>query len=118
MQNMVKYEELFSFGKENVEAFVQSSTLAAKGYEELVKAYAAYTGQTIDKSTAAVKALASAKSPTEFLQLQAQLTKDNTEALLAETRKLAEIVNAIVTSSMEPIQNRFKVAASLYKVAA
>ncbi len=115
---MNKYEDLFSFGKENVEALVQSSTLAAKGFEELVKAYAAYTGQTIDKANATVKALATAKSPTEFVQLQAQLTKENTESLLAEPKKLAEIVNTIVTSSLEPIQARFKVAADLYKVAA
>lgn len=113
-----KYEELLAFSKANVEAMVQSSTLAAKGFEELTKAYAAYTGEAIDKTNAAVKALASAKSPTEFVQLQAQLAKENTESLLAETRKLAEIVNAIVTSSMAPIQARFKVAADLYKVAA
>lgn len=114
----VKYEEIFAFGKENVEALVQSSTLAAKGFEELSKAYAAYAGQNVDKVNAAVKALASAKTPVEFVQLQAQLSKENTESLLAETRKLAEIVNAIVASSLEPIQSRFKVAANLYKVAA
>lgn len=115
---MNKYEDIFSFGKENIEAMVQSSTLAAKGFEELVKAYAAYTGQTIDKANATVKALAAAKSPTEFVQLQAQLAKENTESLLAETKKLAEIVNTIVTSSLEPIQARVKAATDLYKVAA
>ena len=115
---MNKYEDFLSFGKDNVEALVQSSTLAAKGFEELVKAYAAYTGQTIDKANATVKALSSAKSPTEFIQLQAQLTKENAESLLADSKKLAEIVNTIVTSSLAPIQTRIKAAADLYKVAA
>ncbi len=115
---MNKYEDIFSFGKENIEALVQSSTLAAKGFEELVKAYAAYTGQTIDKANATAKALAAAKTPTEFVQLQAQLTKENAESLMAETKKLAEIVNTIVTSSMEPLQARVKAATDLCKVAA
>lgn len=114
----IKYEEFFAFGKENVEALVQSSTLAAKGFEELTKAYAAYAGHNIDKATEAMKALSTAKTPVEFMQLQAQITKESTESMIAESKKLAEIVKAIVTSSMEPLQSRFKVAADLYKVAA
>lgn len=113
-----KYEELLSFGKENVEALVQSGTLAAKGYEELLKAYTAFATQSVERVQAAAKALATAKSPNEFFQLQIDLTREAGEALALETRKLAEIASTVTASAVEPLQARFQVAASLYKAAA
>lgn len=116
---MIKtYENLFSFGKENVEALVQSGTLATKGFEEVSKAYAAYATENFNKATAAVKALASVKSPTEFVQLQAQFARESVDGFIAESRKLSEIANTVATSALEPLQARAKAASSVFKAAA
>ncbi len=116
---MIKtYEELLSFSKENIEALVQSGTLAAKGYEELVKAYADYSGRNLDKATAAVKTLAGAKSIHELVQLQSELTRESADSFVSESRKFAEIANTVATSAMAPIQARFEAATTLYKTAA
>lgn len=112
------YEDIISFGKQNVEAVVQSGTLAAKGFEELSKVLAAYNGHSIERAATAARALAAAKSPAEFLQLQAQLTREGTESLIAETRKIAEIFTTVMTSALEPLQARVSATTDLYKVAA
>jgi phasin family protein len=116
---MIKgYEEIASFGKANVEALVQSSTLALKGAEELTKVFAALGNQNVERASAAVKALAGVRSPADLIQLQSQLTREGTDSLVSDSRKIAEIVNTIVTSALEPLQARFKAASDLYKVAA
>lgn len=115
---MKKYEELLSFGKENVEALVQSGTLAAKGYEELMKAYTAFASQNIERAQAAAKALAGAKSPSEFVQLQLDLLREAGETLALESRKMAEIASTVTASAVEPLQARLQAAAGLYKSAA
>ena len=115
---MKTYEDLLSFGKENVAALVQSGTLATKGFEELAKAYAAIAGESVNKATAASKALVSVKSPAELVQLQAQFARESADSFLAESRKLAEIVNTVTTSAFEPLQARAKAVSGLYKATA
>lgn len=116
---MIKgFEEIVSFGKGNVEALVQSGTLAAKGTEELAKALAALGNQNVERAGAAAKALAGVKSPAELVQLQAQISRESVDSIVSDSRKIAEIVNTIVSSALEPIQARFQAASELYKAAA
>lgn len=116
---MIKgYEEIVSFGKGNIEALVQSGTLAAKGTEELVKAFAALGSQSLDRATAVTQALAVAKGPAELMQLQTQLVREGADTWVNESRKLAEIFGTVVTSALEPLQARVKAASDLYGRAA
>ncbi len=115
---LMNYEELASFGKQNVEAMVQSTTLTAKGVQELGKVYAAFAEANFRKATAAAQALSGVKSPNELLQVQAQLMRENTDNLVAESGKVVEIVQTVVTSALEPLQARMRAAADLYKVTA
>lgn len=109
------YEELVAFNKGNVEAVVKSSSLAAKGFEELAKVYADYTGQSVEKANAAVKALTACKSPVEFVQLQSDLTRQGFEALISESRKLAELTSKIFNISLQPINERFSAFTDIVK---
>ncbi|OIQ93709.1 phasin protein [mine drainage metagenome] len=110
-------DQLVSFGKDNVEALVKSSSLAVKGLEELSKVYAALANQSVEQTSAAVKALSSAKSPTEFQSIYNDLAKNNFEQFIAESRKIQELTNSLVTSSVAPLSARVQALQSMYKVA-
>jgi phasin family protein len=112
------FDQIISFGKENVEAFVKSSTVAVKGLEELAKVYTTLANQSIEQTSSAVKALTSAKSPTEFQAIYSGLAKTSLETFVAESKKIQELTNSIVTSSFAPLNARIQAASSLFKTAA
>jgi len=111
----VNVDQIVSFGKDNVEALVKSSTLAVKGLEELAKVYQALASQSVEQTSAAVKALSAAKSPTEFQSVYNNLAKSNFEQFIAETRKIQELTNSILTTSVSPLNDRVQALQGLYK---
>ncbi len=111
------FDQIVAFGKENVDAFVKSGTLAVKGLEELSKAYTALANQSIEQTSVAVKALTAAKNPGEFQAIYANLAKSNLESFVAEGRKLQELTNNVLTSSMAPLNARVQALTSLFKAA-
>jgi phasin family protein len=112
------FEQIVSFGKDNVEALVKSGSVAAKGIEELTKVYSTLANQSIEKTSSAVKALTAAKSPTEFQSIYVNLAKSNFESFVSESRKIQELANTIVTSSFAPLNARVQALSGAFKPAA
>ena len=110
-------DNIVTFGKDNVDAFVQSGTVAVKGFEELAKTYAALANKSIEQTQSAVKALSGVKSPTEFQTVYSGLVKTSLESFVAEGRKLQELTTTIVNSSVAPINERVQALTSLFKAA-
>ena len=111
------FDQVITFGKENVEAFVKSSTLAVKGLEELTKAYTTLANQSIEQTASAVKALTAAKNPTEFQTIYNNLAKNSMEAFVAESKKVQELAQGILTNSFAPINARVQALTGLFKAA-
>ncbi|MBY0431924.1 MAG: phasin family protein [Rhodospirillales bacterium] len=107
------YDEMMAFGKDNIEALVKSGAVATKGFEQLSKLMVEYQNQSVQKANAATKALTSCKSPVEFMQVQSQLAKDGIETMVVDTRKVTELMTAIVNSAMEPLAARINAFAFL-----
>ena len=112
------FDELNDFAKGNVEAVVESSTIAAKGFEALGQDAADYSRKSFESATQAVKAFAGAKSPTEFFKLQSDYVRSAFDALVAETSKNAEAVLKLAGDVAQPLSNRAAVAVEKIKVAA
>lgn len=111
------FDQIVSFGKDNVDAFVKSGTLAVKGLEELTKAYTTLANQSIEQTSAAVKALSTAKTPVEFQNIYTTLAKSSIESMVAEGRKIQELTNGVVTDSLAPLNARIQALGSLFKAA-
>ncbi|MTJ82637.1 MAG: phasin family protein [Telmatospirillum sp.] len=111
------FDQFVAFGKDNVEAFVKSGTLAVKGFEDLAKAYSVFASQSIEQTSAAVKALSAAKNPAEFQSIYNGLTKTGIETFIAESRKLQELANSVVTTSVAPLNARVQAFSTLFKAA-
>lgn len=108
---MYGYEELVAAGKENAEAVVKSGEIAAKGFEDLAKAYAGLGLQSLEKAGGAVQALGACKTPAEFVETQAKLVRGAFDDYVAESRKLAEMTSAVMSAAAEPLASRFQAAA-------
>jgi len=112
------FDELNDFAKGNVEAVVESSKIAAKGFETLGQDAADYGRKSFENASAAVKAFAGAKSPTDFFKLQSDYVRSAFDALVAETSKNAEAVLKLAGEVAQPLSSRAAVAAEKIKVAA
>lgn len=111
------FDQIVAIGKENVEALVKSGSLAVKGLEELTKAYTTLANQSIEQTSSAVKALSTAKSPTEFQSIYSDLAKSGFESFFAESRKFQELANSVVTSSFAPLNARVQSLSGIFKAA-
>lgn len=112
------FDKLVTLGKENAEAFVKSGNAAYKGFEELSKVAQSLASKSLEQSDAAVKALLAVKSPAELADVQGRLAREAVESAIADSRKLAELVGSIYSSTVEPISSRFAALQSLSKFAA
>lgn len=112
------FDELNDFAKGNVEAVVESSKIAAKGFETIGQDAAEYGRKSFETATAAMKSFAGAKSPTDFFKLQSDYVRSAFDALVAETSKNTEAMLKLAGDVAQPLSNRAAVAAEKIKVAA
>ncbi|QUT06485.1 phasin family protein [Sphingobium phenoxybenzoativorans] len=98
--------ELSDITKGNVEAFVESGKIAAKGVEAMGQDAAEYGRKSFEKATATMKSFASVKSPTEFFQLQSELLSTTFDAFAKETAKNSEAMLKLAGDVAQPISTR------------
>lgn len=110
-------EELVEFSKGNLEAFVASGRIAAKGVEEIAKYSAEYGRKTVEEANATAKRFASVKSPTEFFQLQSEVAKTQLDAIVGEASKFSESYLKLLGEIAQPLSNRYAVAVEKVKTA-
>jgi phasin family protein len=104
-------EEMQKLSKDNFDAYIQASTIVAKGVQELGLAWTAYVQECVERSAAATKALMSARSLQEIVSLQSEWTKASLDKFIAETTKLSKQTVKVTNEAMEPINTRLSVAA-------
>lgn len=100
------YEELASFGKQNIDAVLQSQTIVAKGVEEMSKALFAFGQASLEVGVATGKAMLAVKNVRELVDLQTNFAKTSFDSLLAEGTKLSEIGVKVANEALEPINAR------------
>lgn len=119
---MARSQKLFAesndFAKGNIEALIESSKIAARGAEEIAKYSADYARETVAKANENARRFASVKSPTELFQLQSELARNTVDAFAAESAKFTENYLKLVGEVVQPLSNRFALAAEKAKLAA
>lgn len=106
------YEDIISISKDNIDAMIESGTLAAKGFETLAREYADYAARSAENAGAAMQELATCSSPMQLAQLQARLLNQMADSVYGEGRKLVEMAGTVVTASLQPLQARVQAATS------
>lgn len=108
-------EELTEITKGNVEAFVESGKIAAKGVETLGQEAADFGRKSFETATANMKSLAAVKSPTEFFQLQSELLSTVFDSFAKETAKNSEAMLKLAGDIAQPISSRVSVVTEKVK---
>jgi phasin family protein len=112
------FEDMNEFSKGNVEALVESSKIAAKGFETLGQSAADYARKSFEGATATLKSLSTVKSPTDFFKLHSDYVRSSFDSMVAETSKTTEAVLKLAGEVAQPISSRVAVAVEKVKVAA
>ena len=98
--------DLGTFGKENMDAWMETATITGKGIEALSTETATYTKVAMEQSAEAAKAAFSAKNIQEIVEIQSDFSKTIFDAYLAQVNKVAELVSETTTKAAEPINGR------------
>ncbi|MBL8690166.1 MAG: phasin family protein [Rhodospirillaceae bacterium] len=119
-QNFFKgYGELAVVSKENLEAFVQSSTVMVKGAETFGKEWMGFAQAAVEQNVAAIQSLVAAKTLKEVVDLQNDWAKKAFDSAVAESARLSEMGVKTANDAFEPIKARVNVSVEkLFKPAA
>lgn len=111
-------EDLVTFGQGNVEAFVKSGQILVAGVQDLTKQVAASAQASFGEALGTFKAIASARSVREALDLQAGYARSALETAVARsglvtdsTLKLTERVAAPIAARVSLVVETFGKAA-------
>lgn len=100
------FEGATEFGKDTVEAYVESATIAGKGFQAINSEAAAYSKQAIEDFATATKAVMGSKSIHEAIELQTSFAKSAFAAYVAQITKYNEKAIAVTKESYAPLQGR------------
>ena len=111
-------EEMTELSKGNVEAFVASTKVVAKGLETVGQEVAEYSRKSFEDASAALKSFTEVKSATDFFRLQSDFARSQFDGLVAEGSKLSETMIKLAGDVAEPLASRYSVAAERVKAVA
>jgi phasin family protein len=103
-------EELVSFGQGNLEAMMKSSQIWLAGFQDISKQVATNAQAQVDATASALRALSTARSPKEALELQANLARTSFEKAIAETRRLTDSAYKLAEETVAPLTARVTLA--------
>ena len=119
MKTMMKSTEDFvAFGQANLEAFVKSGQIWSAGVQELTKQIATSAKASFDESVSTFKAISTAKSVKEAIDLQSTFAKSALEKAMAESNKLTDASIKLTEQTLAPITARVTVAVETFGKAA
>ncbi len=98
-------EELADLARANVEAVVEAGRVAAEGARSIGQDVVASNRDNVEQAADAIRSLAEAKSPTEYLQLQGEFARSQFDRAVAETSKLTELLVKLAGEAFQPLSN-------------
>lgn len=98
--------EVTAFGKENVEAWVASATVAQKGAETISARAVAYGKSAMENHVAATKSLMTSKSVQEFVEKQTEYTQGFFQAYVAELNAMSDLFAGVTKEAIKPLNER------------
>ena len=100
------FEQFNDQARGSVDAFTASSRAAAQGVEQMVQQAAEFSRKTFEGATAAMRVLATAKTPNEVFQAQNDFAKAQFDNFVGEYSKLTENMLRLTGEVFQPITSR------------
>lgn len=99
-------EELADLARANVEAIVEAGRVATEGARSLGQDVVGKQRDGFEQAADAIRSLAEAKSPTEYLQLQGDFARASFDRIVAESSRLTETMVKLAGEAFQPLSNR------------
>jgi phasin family protein len=99
-------EQIADLARGNVEALVEASRVAAEGARSFGQDVVARGRDGAEQTANAIRSLAEAKSPTEFMQLQSELARSSFDRMVAESSRFTESLVKLAGEAIQPLSNR------------
>jgi phasin family protein len=99
-------EELADLARANVEAIVEAGRVATEGARSIGQDVVATSRDGVEQAADAIRSLAEAKSPTEYLQLQSEFARASFDRAVAESSRLTESLVKLAGEAFQPLSNR------------
>ncbi len=99
-------EELTNLARANVEAVVEAGRVASEGARSIGQKAVGTSRDGFEQAADAIRSLAEAKSPTEYMQLQAEFARASFDRMVADSSKLTESVVKLAGEAFQPLSNR------------
>lgn len=100
------FESAAEFSKGNIEAYVQSATVAGEGFRMIGSEISLYSKKSIEESIAATKAIMASKSIHEAIELQSSFAKTAFGACVGQLKLLNELYVATMKDTLAPLEAR------------
>jgi len=105
-RSMAAMAEAGAFSKENVEAFVASATVAAKGFEALSARAVNYSKTALEAHVAFTKSVMTSRSVQEAVERQSEYARAAFDGYLAEMNGVAELLSGVAKEAVAPLSER------------
>jgi phasin family protein len=99
-------QDASAFGKEGMEAFMQSSAIFAKGFEEITRTAMALCQSSAEKQAQFFNQALSSKTLNEWTEAQNKIAQSNMDDIMSAATKLSEMSIKVLTESAEPINEQ------------
>lgn len=105
--------DVSAFQKENLDAVIASATVAGKGAEKLNADTINFAKKSMEDTVSASKALTSAKSVQEMIELQTNFLKSSMDAYMAQLNTVTDLYAGTVKDAMAPLNARVSAAVEM-----
>ena len=99
-------EDFVAFGKDNVEAVIQSCVVLTKGAQQFNKAWLGFAQTSAQDSVTATRAILGCKTVQEVADVQIDLARAGYAKLMTENQEFAEMTAKLTGDAVEPIAER------------
>jgi phasin family protein len=100
-------------GRANADAMLQATSVVAKGFEEMSRAWLGLAQRQMEANLAGAQAVMGARTLKDAVELQTEWLKGNVDTLMSEGAKLSEMAVSVGTKAWEPLNGRLTAAAAV-----
>jgi len=99
-------QEAASASRENIDALTKSSTIVAKGMEEIIRESMAFAQSAAEKQMKYAKDAMGVKTINEFSDIQNKIAQESFDDVMANATKITELGTKLLTDAIEPLNSQ------------
>jgi hypothetical protein len=92
--------------RDTAAALTENGNASRAAIQQLTRAYQELATKNVNKLTAAMRALATVKSPAEFIDTQQRLIKEGVETAISDSQQITQLTTAVFTAAFEPTKKQ------------